>query len=177
MSSKKRRKQLSKAVYEKLKRTAYEYVVVQGMSQKETAALLDITEATLSKWAKDGNWKDDRQSRQQCASTDADNIKKLLRIMAQQRLEIEEQILDAQKTGDTEEEVRLRKEARALSDDMSKQNKTLLNLDKENRITLGVYIDVMESIFNAMRTFDEQLWERAIPFYSEHTKRISNELG
>lgn len=176
MASKKRRKQLSKAVYDKLKRTAYEYVVVQGRSQKETAALLDITEATVSKWAKDENWKDLRQDRQQCISTDADNLKKLLRVMSQQRLEIEEQILDAQKTGDTKEEIRLRKEARALSDEMSKQNKTLLSLDKTN-YTLGVFIDVMDEIFNHMRQYDESLWEKTIDFQSVIVKRKTIEIG
>ncbi len=176
MSSKKRRKQLSKAVYDKLKRTAYEYVVVQGMSQKETAALLDITEATLSKWAKEENWKDQRKDRQQCISTDADNLKKLLRVMSQQRLELEEQILDAQKTGDTKEEVRLRKEARALSDEMAKQNKTLLSLDKTN-YTLGVFIDVMDEVFNAMRQYDEDLWQRTIDFQSVLVRRKTNELA
>ncbi|MCT4590506.1 MAG: hypothetical protein N4A71_21950 [Carboxylicivirga sp.] len=176
MSSKKRRKQLSKAVYEKLKRTAYEYVVVQGMSQKETAALLDITEATLSKWAKEENWKDQRKDRQQCISTDADNLKKLLRVMSQQRLELEEQILDAQKIGDTKEEVRLRKEARALSDEMAKQNKTLLSLDKTN-YTLGVFIDVMDEIFNSLRVYDEDLWEKTVHFQSTLIRKKTIEIG
>ncbi|MBS2099182.1 hypothetical protein [Carboxylicivirga linearis] len=176
MASKKRRKQLSKAVYDKLKRTAYEYIVVQGMSQKETAALLDITEATLSKWSIEGKWKDLRQDRQQCISTDADNLKKLLRVMSQQRLELEEQILDAQKAGDTQEEIRLRKEARALSDEMSKQNKTLLSLDKTS-YTLGVFIDVMDEIFNYMRQYDEGLWEKTIDFQSVMVKRKTNELA
>lgn len=176
MSSKKRRKQLSKAVYDKLKRTAYEYIVVQGLSQKETASILDITEATLSKWAIDGKWKELRQGRQQCISTDGDNLKKLLRVMSQQRLELEEQILEAQKIGDTKEEIRLRKDARALSDEMSKQNKTLLSLDKTT-YTLGVLIDVLDDIFNSMRQYDESLWERTIDFQSVYVKRKTIELG
>lgn len=176
MASKKRRKQLSKATYDKLKRTAYEYIVEKGMSQKETAVLLDITEATLSKWAVEGKWKDLRQNRQQCISTDADNLKKLLRVMSQQRLQLEEQILEAQRTGDTKEEIRLRKDARALSDEMSKQNKTLLSLDKTS-YTLGVFIDIMDEIFNHMRQYDESLWEKTIDFQSAMVKRKTMELG
>lgn len=178
-SKKPRRKQLSRVEYDKLKRTAYEYIVIQGLDQKEVANLLNITEATLSKWANMPNevkWKDLRESRQQCMSTDSDNIKKLLRVMSQQRLELEEQILESQKAGDTKEEVRLRKEARALSDEMSKQNKTLLTLDKSN-YTLGVFIDVMDEIFNGMRQFNEELWEKTIEFQSILVRRKTNELG
>ena len=107
--------------------------------------------------------KEERNNRQQCISTDADNIKKLLRVMSQQRLQLEELILDAQKMSDTQEEIRLRKDARALSDEMAKQNKTLLSLDKTN-YTLGTYIDVMDDIFNALRVYDESLWEKTVDF-------------
>ncbi len=174
-----RRQQLPRKEYDKLRRTAYEYVVIQGYDQKQVAEMLKITEATLSKWAntgKEGKWKDLREARQQCQSTDSDNIRKLLRVMSQQRLEIEEQILDAQKAGDTKEEVRLRTEARRISDEMSKQNKTMLTLDKSN-YTLGTFIDVMDEIFNAMRQFDEGLWEKTIEFQSNLVRRKSNELG
>lgn len=175
-----RKIQLSRNEYDKIRRTAYEYVVILGYDQKVVAEMLHVTEATISKWAttgKEGKWRDLREARQSCKSTDADNVKQLLRVMSQQRLEIEEQILDAQKAGDTKEEVRLRKEARALSDEMSKQNKTLLNLDKENRITLGVFIDVMDEIFNSLRQFDEALWEKTIDFQSNIIRRKTNELG
>jgi predicted transcriptional regulator len=175
-----RKLQLSRNEYDKIRRTAYEYVVIQGYDQKVVAEMLHVTEATVSKWAttgKEGKWKDLREARQQCQSTDADNIKKLLRVMSQQRFEYEERILNAQKDGDTKEEIRLRKEARALSDDMSKQNKTLLNLDKENKITLGVFIDVMDEIFNSMRQHDEALWEKTIDFQSTLIRRKTNELG
>lgn len=171
-----RKQQLSRKEYDKLKRAAYEYVVIQGYDQKETANILKLTEATLSKWATEGKWKDLRESRQQCLSTDSDNIRKLLRVMSQQRLSLEEQILDAQKTADVKEEIRLRQEARALSDEMSKQNKTLLTLDKSS-YTLGTFIDVMDEIFNALRQHDEDLWGKTIDFQSNLVRRKTNELG
>lgn len=173
---KNRRPQLSRQEYDKLKRTAYEYVVEQGYDQKQTALLLKLTEATISKWSTEGNWREDRKARQQCESTDTENIRKLIRIMSQQRLEIEEQILDAQRAGDAKEEIRLRQEARRISDDMSKQNKTLLTLDKSN-YTLGTYIDVMDDIFNSLRQYNEELWAKTIDFQSTLVRRKTNELG
>lgn len=175
----KRKLQLSRNEYDKIRRTAYEYVVIQGYDQKVVAEMLHITEATISKWAttgKEGKWKDLREGRQQCLSTDSDNVRKLLRIMSQQRLTLEELILDAQKAGEAKEEIRLRQEARALSDEMSKQNKTLLTLDKSN-YTLGTFIDIMDEIFNSMRQFDEALWEKTIEFQSNIIRRKTNELG
>lgn len=174
-----RKLQLSRKDYEKLRRTAYDYVVVHGYDQKVVAEMLHVTEATVSKWATtgtDGKWKDLREGRQQCMSTDSDNVRQLLRVMSKQRLELEEHILDAQKSGDTKEEIRLRQEARALSDEMSKQNKTLLTLDKSN-YTLGTFIDIMDEIFNNLRQFDEALWENTIEFQSTLIRRKTNELG
>jgi transposase len=86
--AKKKRNQLTKREYEKLKQTAYEYIVAQGLDQKEVAKILHLTETTISKWAnqgKEGKWKDLRETRMQCQSTDADNIKKLIQILSKQR--------------------------------------------------------------------------------------------
>lgn len=172
-----RKKQLTRREYEKLKRTAYEYAVVQGLDQKDVAKMLGITEQTLSKWAIEGKWKEERTARQQCHSTDADNTKQILRLMSEKRLEIELQIRDASKSNDKEEELRLRKEARSLSDEISKHNKALLSLDKDNRITLGVYVDVFDDIFTALRVFNEELWEKTIDFQTLQIRKKTNELG
>lgn len=171
-----RKPQLPRKEYDKLKRTAFEYVVVQGYDQKEAAQILQLTEATLSKWATEGKWKEQREARQQCDSTDSDNIRKLIRVMSSQRLELEEQILDAQKAGDPKEEVRLRGEARRISDEISKMNKTLITMDKSS-YTLGTFIDVMDEIFNSLRQYDEDLWAKTIDFQSNIVRRKTNELG
>lgn len=177
MSNQRKNKQLTKKEYQKLKQTAYEYVVVQGFDQKEVARILKLSEQTLSKWSKDENWRDQREARQLCSSTDADNTKKLLRLMSSQRLELEESITDAIKAGDKEEEARLRKQASSLSDEMSKVNKTLQSLDKTHNYTLGIYIDVMDDIFSALRSYDEDLWSKTIDFQSLHIRKTTNQLG
>lgn len=174
-----RRKQLPKAEYNKLRRAAYEYVVVQGLEQKEVATRLNLTEATISTWANnspEGKWKDLRQSRMQCKSTETDNLRKLIDILSQQRLDLELSISDAVHEGDTKEIARLRQQASSLSDQISKFNKTLQNLDNSS-YTLGVFIDVMDEIFNAMRLHDEKLWESTIEFQSTLVRKKTKELG
>jgi len=162
--------------YEKLKHTAYEYIVVQGLDQKEVAQMLDISEPTMSKWAKEGNWREEREARQHCASVDIDNTKRLLSLMAKQRLNLETLIQDAVAGGNAEEEARLRKQASGLSDEMSKINKTLISLGGKN-YTLGVFIDIMDEIFNSLRVHDEELWEKTIDFQSQLIRKKTNELG
>jgi len=175
-STKERRKQLPRKEYAKLKHTAREYVVVQGLDQKDVAQMLKLSEPTLSKWSQEGKWKEEREARQQCHSTDADNTKKLLSLLAKQRLNLESQIQEAVNADDLEEETRLRKQASSLSDEMSKINKTLLSLDKKN-YTLGVFIDIMDEIFNALRVYDESLWEKTIDFQSTLIRRKTTEIG
>jgi transposase len=171
-----KRKQLSRKDYDKLKQTAYEYVVVKGLDQKEVAGLLNISEPTMSKWSQEGRWREEREARQQCSYTNADNTRKLLQLMSKQRLELEESIHEAAKTGNTEAEIKYRGQASTLSDEISKINKTLTNLESKN-YTLGVYIDVMDSIFSALRQYDEQLWQRTIDFQALHIRKTTIELG
>ena len=92
-------------------------------------------------------------------------------------MDIEREIEFAQLEQDGEKELELRKKAVALSDEISKQNKTLLNIDKENRITLGVYIDVMDDIFSAMRSMDEKLYMKTIDFQTQLIRLKTQELG
>lgn len=175
----KRKKQLPKREYEKLKRTAYEYVVVQGMEQKEVAKLLGVTEATISSWAnasKEGKWKDLRQDRMQCQSTETDNLRKLISVLSKQRLDLEPLINDAIHAGESKEEAVLRSHASSLSDQISKLNKALVTLDNSS-YTLGVFIDVMDEIFNTLRVQDEELWEKTIEFQSTLIRKKSQELG
>ncbi len=170
------RKKLPRQEYDKLKRTAFEFVVVQGLDQKDVAKMLNISEQTISKWAIEGNWRELREVRQQCSSTDADNTKKLLQLMSKQRLELETLIHDAVKVGDNESETKYRKQASSLSDEMSKINKTLLSLDSKN-FSLGSYIDVMDEIFNHLRMYDEELWVKTIDFQALHIRKMTNQLG
>lgn len=177
--SKPRKKQLPKREYEKLKKTAQQMVVEQGIDQKEVAQRLNLTEATLSSWANnglEGKWSDLRKARQQCQSTESDNIRRLIQVLSKQRLELESDINQAAQLGNSEDEIKYRKRASALSDEISKHNKVLQTIDKSN-YTLGVFIEIMEEIFNAMRVDDEELWEKTIPFQSTLIRRKTNELG
>lgn len=170
-------KKQQKPDYKKLRQMAYQYVVEQCKTQKETAALLGVPEKTLSEWAREGNWRELRKTRQSASGTARENIRRIVSILSEKRLNVEYQINEAVDASDTDLELRLRKEANQLSADMAWQRKNLEGLDKDNKITLGVYMDVFDDIFSAMRLYSAELFESTIEFQTVHLRRKSNEMG
>ncbi len=128
-----RKPKLPAEEYQKLKFSAYEYVVVQGKTQKSTAELLGITEQTVSDWAREGAWKELRQARQQSTRTEAENIRQIIRLNSERRLEIETDIANAVKLSDKKLEAELRSEANRLSDNTAKWAKTLREMEKNDK--------------------------------------------
>lgn len=177
MAKKEARKQLRKEDYEKLRHSFYELVVVQGYTQKRACEMLNISEVTGSRWAIEDNHKAQRQARQQDYRTDVDNIRQIIRLTSKRRLEIEEEIHDAQRTGNEETEMKLRKQTAVLGDELAKLTKTLQGIEKEQKYTLGEFINVMDDIFSALREYDGDLFNKTIPFQSYYVRKRTNELG
>ena len=163
--------------YIKLRRTAYEYVVEQGKTQKETAIILGLPEKTMSEWAREGGWRELRKTRQSAASTARENIQRIISLLSDKRLNLEYQINEAIDAGDTDLELRLRKDAGRISNDMAYQNKALGELNKEKGATLGMYVDVFDEIFRALKSYSPELFDNTIEFQTLHLRRKSNELG
>jgi len=172
-----RKPQLPKSEYDKLKHSAYEYVVVLGYTQKRAAELTGLTEQTISAWAIEDDWKALREGRQQSYRTDVDNVKQIIRLTSQRRLDLEHEIHDAQKEGNADVEKDLRKESLQIGDELSKLTKTLAGLEKDNKYTLGEFINVMDDIFTSMRQFDEELFVKTIPFQTYYVRKRTQELG
>ncbi|WP_165025622.1 hypothetical protein [Dysgonomonas sp. ZJ279] len=173
----KKKGKTDKPDYSKLRRSAYELVVEQGKTQKEAASLLGVTEKSMSEWAMDGKWKEARKTRQSAASTARENIQRIISLLSEKRLTLEYQINDAIDNSDKDLELRLRKEANQISNDMSYQNKAMAELNKEKGATLGLYVDVFDDIFTALRSYNFDLFEKTIDFQTLHLRRKSNELG
>ncbi len=163
--------------YAKLKHSFYELVVVQGHSQKEACEILDISTVTGSRWAKEGKFKKLREGRQQDYRTDVDNIRQLIRLKAKRKLTIEEEIINAQTSGDANEEEKLRKESMQIADELSKLTKTMQGIEKDQKYSLGEFINVMDDIFTAMREYDLNLFNKTIPFQGYIVRKKTNELG
>lgn len=175
----KKEKADAKPDYTKLRRSAYELIVEKGKTQKEAAILLGVTEKSVSEWANEGEtcWRDMRKMRQSATSTARENIQRIISLLSEKRLNLEYQINDAIDNNDKDLELRLRKEANQISNDMSYQNKTLSELNEKKGITLGVHVDVFDDIFTALRAYNFDLFEKTIDFQTVYLRRKSNELG
>ena len=165
-----RKRNSTKADYTKLRRAAYELIVEQGKTQKEAAAALGVTEATISSWAMEGDWRGLRKSRQSATSTARENIIRIISLLSEKRLELEAEISEAADTGDTKRELELRAEASSISLDLA-------DLNKDKEVTLGIFVDVFDEIFSALRQQEPALFEKTIPFQTAYLRRKSNELG
>lgn len=131
----------------------------------------------MSQWANEGQWRKEKKARQSTASVSTDNLKKIILLLSDRRLEIEDQINESIKAGDSALELELRKQASSVSDEISKHNKTLQTIQKESKVTLGIYIDVMDDIFDHLRNEDPELWEKTIEFQTTLIRKKTNELG
>ena len=60
---------------------------------------------------------------------------------------------------------------------MAYQNKALADLNKDKEVTLGIFVDVFDEIFSALRQQEPALFEKTIPFQTAYLRRKSNELG
>lgn len=167
----------TKPDYDRLRQMGYQYVVEQGKTQKEAAAILGVAENTMSEWAIEENWRGLRKARQSSANTARDNIQSLISLLSDKRLNLEYKINEAKDAGDTDSEIRLRKEAAQVSNEMAYHNRALIELNKEKGITLGQYVDTFDDIFSSLRTYSPDLFEQTIEFQTMHLRRKSNELG
>ncbi|MCS3265816.1 hypothetical protein NXX78_04615 [Bacteroides fragilis] len=57
---------------------------------------------------------------------------------------------------------------------MSKWNKARITAQKDERVPLDIYLQVMDNIFDSLRLFDMELYTRTLDFQEQHIYQISN---
>ncbi|PCI11876.1 MAG: hypothetical protein COB73_00800 [Flavobacteriaceae bacterium] len=161
----------------KQERSVAKQLFIQGKTQKEIAALVSVQEKTIGEWVKKFGWKSERDARMSGQKNQIENIKAIISAMAEDRLYVHNKIKAAQGSSDLDLLIKLQREAAILDDGVSKWNKTLENLDKENRVSLSVYLDVMDDIFKALSSHDMKVFMKTISFQESHLSTISLKLG
>lgn len=166
---------------EQRKKNAYALFMDGRYTQKEIAAMIGTSENTISSWAAKNNWK---ASRTAMAMRD-DNINKNGKLSL---ANLTEMLLDTQNKRNAEvekeEELRdkelieeLNKEIFRISDAMSKIKKSYEGIDKRNKITYDTYINVMDAIFDALKTYDPQLHLKTVDFQMMHMQEMATKIG
>lgn len=145
--------------------------------QNEIARIVGVQEKTIGDWIKKYGWKKERDARFNGSNNQIAQIKKLIGILTEERIALIREIEDSKHLKNVDETKALQKRANEIADEVSKYNKTLLTLDKENRISLSVYLDVMESIFKSIQKYNPKLYMQLLTFQEEHLSEISLKLG
>lgn len=158
------------------KRIARIMYVEQGKTAKDIAALKLATEKTIGKWVDEGNWKDLRTDYLNSPNRRAKDIKDLIGSLTKRRLSNEAKLnlLNENSDANEEEITELHRSNISIADEVSKWNKTLENLDKENKISLGVHLNVMEEIFQHLQSHDPQLYLQTVEFQEIYIRQLAN---
>ena len=162
---------------QKERRIAQIQYVEQNKTAKEISRGLNVTENTVGSWIRKYGWKQLKEAKVMSYKKDVDNIKAAISHIAQSRLDVEENIQLAISNNDKEEETRLRKIAYSLAGEVGLFNKSLERLDKENKISLSKYLDVMDSIFKSMQAEYPKLFIQTLDFQESHINEIAIKLG
>ena len=160
---------------EKEKKIAKILYIEQNKDAKEISTLIGVSEVTLSKWVNENNesWKKQRNARMSNPSVRTDNIKQIINDLSEQRITLGHQLKIAERDSDLEECTLTRKSIASIDDAVSKWNKTLTSIDKENQVTLSSYLAVMEMLFEAIKAYDEKLFFNTLDFQEVHLNEVS----
>lgn len=152
--------------------------VERGKSQKELCAKYKVTPQTMSNWVKAGGWKAMRTAYVSNSNAQANNIKELLNGLTEQRLELMNDLKEARRTkADADTINSLMASIARVDDGASKWNKTLENVDKENRISLATYLQVMTELFDALNVYSDKLYLQTLDFQEQFINRISTQYS
>lgn len=145
-----------------------------GKQQNEIAAALNVQEKTVGQWVKKFGWKNERNARLgSSGKNQIQNIKGIISGLAEDRIVLSNTIKKAEEDGDKELIQKSQKEISKIDIAAAYWNKTLTNLDKENRISLSVYLEVMDDIFKALQKHNPKLFMKTIEFQEQHLSNIS----
>lgn len=168
---------------------AKELYINQNKTPEEIAQKTSVNIRTVQRWIKEGNWKKLRDAKANGLPQRIERTQLVVDSMVEERLGILKEIKELQKQKEwdspsTKEaqagldaQIKdLRKQAAAIDDAIAKWNKRIENLHKEGKITLSIYIEVMERIFEAMRTSNEPLYMQTLDFQENHLEEVSTKL-
>jgi broad-specificity NMP kinase len=150
--------------------TAKIYYVDKLKTIEEILALLPISRRQLSEWINKYGWRQERDGRMNSNKSQIDRLRELIAIKAERAIIIERLLA---KTQDPAEIELLRQQSVAISDEVSKWNKTLENINKNNKISLSAYIDIMDNIFKSMQNDIPEIYLKTIDFQEKHLAEIS----
>ena len=184
-------KDMSKETEQKIAKELY---INQNKTPEEIAHKTGVTLRTVQRWIKDGNWKKLRDAKANGSPQRIERTQLVVDSLTDRRIQLikdetkaRKELEELEELGDYEElkeekailRVKvetLRAEAASIDDAISKWNKRIENLNKEGKITLSNYMEVMERIFEALRLYNEPLYMQTLDFQENHLEDVAAKL-
>lgn len=157
---------------EKERKVAHELYVKQGKTATEIAKMVGVSEKTMSIWVQKGNWKRERDARKNTSENYIADLHELIGSITEQRLDLERTAI---KDLDATQREELQQKKLKLADEAAKWNKVLENAKKDDKVSLGTYIKIMEQIFGALNNWDNKLFMQTLDFQEAHLNDKVNE--
>lgn len=167
------------------KMLAKKLYIEQNKTPDEIAARLKVNRRTVDRWMDTGNWKKIRDAKANGGKERIERTQQVVDSLTDERLSILGDIKECQLQleDDNSDEDRkdllariafCRKQAASIDDAIAKWNKRIEGLNKETKVTLSMYMEVLEDIFEAMRQFNEPLYMNTLDFQEHHLEQVAN---
>lgn len=161
----------------KERQTAYTLYVYQLKQANEIAAIVKVQDKTVGDWIKKGKWKEERNARMNSSKNQADKIKSVIDNLSDRTLSLFQDLDKAKRDGDKKAQEDINREIVSVSQSVAMYNKTLENVDKENRKSLTIYIEIMEEIFFDLQRFNNGIYMQTLDFQAQHLNMASAKYG
>lgn len=149
------------------KKIAYSLYVDQCLTAKEIAAKLKLSEKTVGDWAKKGNWKEIKLSKQTTTETLLSKYSELLSALLDKRLKIEKKI---EKDDDEKQEYN------GIIDEMSKMSAMIDRLQKDGKPSLRIHIMCLEKFMGSLHHTNPKLYMQLVDYQIEYLQLLAEEL-
>lgn len=160
------------------RQTARLYYVEHNLTAKEVAQKVGVTEKTVGKWVDQYHWRAERDARNSSPAKRLNNIKEIISKLSEEWLQLNRQVKEMEENrAEAKEIAEVRSRIKGIDDAVSKWNKTLENIEKENNVPLATYISVMEDIFQALMKYNRDWYMKLVDFQEGHISHISEKLG
>lgn len=148
-------------------------------TQKDIAGIIGVSEKTISRWAQDGAWENERAARQMAHNNIRQNGKMAMGNLSEILLD-----LQAKRTKELQQPVpdktvieELDKSILSYTHAIAQAGSMVSKIIEDNKITLSIYLQVMDEIFNTMMAEEPKVHALTLDFQERHIQSVSKKLG
>lgn len=147
--------------------------------QKDIAALVGVSTNTISKWATEGKWKESRAASFMSDDKINENGKQALANLGEMLLDQQKKREELIQAAEPDHLAIAAVDSAILkiTDGMAKLKKSYESIDKNNAVSYATYMQVMSSVFSALRDYDLKLFMQTIDFQSTHSQEMAIKMG